>query len=195
MTFETPRGVEGPAPTKNRLRRLISRLPSLTPASRGMLTTGLILLFFLGFAATFFATQPAGFGGGGAAGVAVGIVVMIASAGGLGIVSVAPRPNPPPTLQERIATMAASLHESAGLVEQISTEVEAREKMVLAMEARAQAAEDSVRLNEEAAAAVSRILDVRFQKAEKRTRRDGVVGFIFGVVATYLITLLVHPLH
>src|ERR1700691_142880 len=167
MIIQPQEPTDDKEPIKRRSRWPISRLPALAPFHRGFLAFGCFLVLLLGVAEAAIANQP-GLNGGGVAGMVFGIFVVIVSVGGLGIVIVAPRPNPPPTLQERIAALADSMRRSAGLVEQVSAELEAREKVVLALEARAKAAEDSTRLNEEAAAALSQLLDVRLDRSEKR---------------------------
>ena len=87
----------------------------------------------------------------------------------------------------------------AAVVEQVSAELDARAAFVIRLEAEAKAAEALPALHQEAAAAVQRMLDAELGRSERRIRCDSVVigllGLVFGAAVTFMVTLLVHPLH
>lgn len=102
-------------------------------------------------------------------------------------------------LGTRLAQLAVSMRTSAKLVEQISAELDARAATAERLKSEAETAEAIARLHAAETEAVRRMLDAQMEGQARRIRRDairiGIAGFMAGVAATILVTLLVHPLH
>jgi hypothetical protein len=101
-------------------------------------------------------------------------------------------------LEIRLTELSNSMRSSASLVAQISAELEARAATVKKLQEEAASAETLASINKEQAQAVQRLLGAELQGSERRTHRrsliDGALYFIGGAAASFLITLLVHPL-
>lgn len=103
------------------------------------------------------------------------------------------------TIEERLEQLSGSMRSSARLVQQISAELEARAATAKQLQEEAQAAEALAGIHKEQADAIRRLMDVELTGSERRIRRDsliiGIGSFIAGGGVSFLVTLLVHPLH
>jgi hypothetical protein len=102
------------------------------------------------------------------------------------------------TLEQRLDDLAASMRNSAQIVQQVSTELEARAATAKRLKEEAEAAEALSRLHKEESDAIGRMLRAQLEGATREIRRDsikiGIVSFAGGAAASLLVTLLVHPL-
>jgi phosphoglycolate phosphatase-like HAD superfamily hydrolase len=104
-------------------------------------------------------------------------------------------------LEAMIEHLVRSMRESAGLVERVSSELEARRAVAARLQEEAKSAQEIARLNQAERDAVARLL--RAQLTEEITaqmRRNfrqstwlAVASFVAGAGASLAITLLVHP--
>jgi hypothetical protein len=103
------------------------------------------------------------------------------------------------SLEQRLDDLAASMRESAQIVQQVSAELEARAVTAKRLREEGEAAKALSRLHKEESEAVSRMLQAQLETATREIRRDsiriGIVSFAGGAAASFLVTLLVHPLH
>jgi hypothetical protein len=107
------------------------------------------------------------------------------------------------TLEERLEELSASMLRSARLVEQVSAELDARAVTARRLKEEAADAEQLAAQNKEQADAVRRLIRSEMTQelstAQRRIFRDSlrvaIGSFVVGVAATFLVTLLVHPLH
>ena len=106
---------------------------------------------------------------------------------------------PAASLDERLDRMAKSIRNSAGLVEEMSAELEVRATAARELEEKAKEAEALAALNKDQADAVQRLVDASVGSARKGIRRDsiviGIASFVAGAGVSLLVTLLVHPIH
>ena len=102
------------------------------------------------------------------------------------------------TLEQRLDDLAASMRNSAQIVQQVSTELEARAATAKRLKEEAETAEAISRLHKEESEAVRRMLDAQLETATRKIRSDslriGVASFVAGGGVSFLITLLVHPI-
>jgi hypothetical protein len=105
----------------------------------------------------------------------------------------------PKALEQRLGDLAASMRESARLVEQISAELDARATTARRLKEEAETAEAITRLHRDETAAIQRMLDTQLEEAARRIRSDSIkisiVSFFAGGAVTFAVTLLVHPIH
>jgi len=91
------------------------------------------------------------------------------------------------------------MRNSARLVEQVSSELEARAATAKRLKEEAETAEALAGLHKDQAEAVRRMLDAELVTTARRIRSDsikiGVASFVAGGGLTFVVTLLVHPLH
>jgi len=91
------------------------------------------------------------------------------------------------------------MRNSAKLVEQVSAELDARAATAKKLKEEAEAAEALAAINREQAEAIRRLMDTELEGTARRIRRDsiiiGIMSFIAGGGISFLVTLLVHPLH
>ena len=103
------------------------------------------------------------------------------------------------TLEERLDELSKSMRNSARLVEQVSSELEARAATAKRLKEEAETAEALAGLHKDQAEAVRRMLDAELVTTARRIRSDsikiGVASFVAGGGLTFVVTLLVHPLH
>lgn len=103
------------------------------------------------------------------------------------------------TLEQRLDDLAASMRDSAQIVQQVSAELGARAATAKRLREEAETAEALSRLHKEESDAVGRMLHAQLEGATREIRRDsikfGIVWFVSGAAASFLVTLLVHPLH
>lgn len=103
------------------------------------------------------------------------------------------------TLEDRLDELSKSMSQSARLVEQVTAELDARSAMAKRLKKEAEDAEALAKLHQEQADAIRRMMDAELAGSERRIRRDsvviGITSFIFGGGVSFLVTLLVHPLH
>lgn len=106
---------------------------------------------------------------------------------------------PQKRLEDRLEELSKSMRNSARLVEQVSAELDARAALAKQLQEEAEAAQALAALHKEQADAIRHLLDTELEGSEKRIRRDAIVigigSFIAGGGISFLITLLVHPLH
>jgi hypothetical protein len=102
------------------------------------------------------------------------------------------------TLEQRLDDLAASMHASAQIVQEVSAELEARAATAKSLKEEAETAEALSRLHKEESEAVSRMIHAQLETATREIRRDsikvGILSFVGGAAASLLVTLLVHPL-
>ncbi len=113
----------------------------------------------------------------------------------------------PLTLEGRLAQLTDLMGQSSILVEQVSAELDATAATARKLQEEAASAEALAAMNRDQAEAVRRLLDAELatKLAEnsagirKDVRKDalkiGLGSFVAGGGLTYLVTLLVHPLH
>jgi hypothetical protein len=105
----------------------------------------------------------------------------------------------PTTLEERLDELSKSMRQSARLVEQVSSELEARAATARRLQEEARTAEALATMHKEQADAVRRMLDAELVTQAKRIRGDsikiGIASFIAGGGLTLAVTLFVHPFH
>jgi hypothetical protein len=107
------------------------------------------------------------------------------------------------SLEQKIDLLLNSMKESASLVEQVSAELNAWALTAKRLQEEAEQAKALAALNEEQAAAMQRLVRAEMERELSSTRRDifrdsiriGVLSFIAGGLVSFLVTLLVHPLH
>ena len=103
------------------------------------------------------------------------------------------------TLEDRLEELSKSMRNSAKLVEQVSAELDTRAAIARKLKEEAETAEALAAINKEQAEAIRRLMDAELEGAARRIRRDsiviGIASFIAGGGVSFLITLLVHPLH
>jgi hypothetical protein len=103
------------------------------------------------------------------------------------------------TLEERLDELSKSMRQSAGLVQQVSAELEARAATARQLQKDAETAEALAALHKDQADAVRRTIDAELATAAKDIRSDsikiGVASFIAGGGLTVVVTLFVHPFH
>jgi hypothetical protein len=103
------------------------------------------------------------------------------------------------TLENRLEELSNSMRNSAKLVEQVSAELDARAATAKKLKEEAEAAEALAAINREQAEAIRRLMDTELEGTARRIRRDsiiiGIMSFIAGGGISFLVTLLVHPLH
>jgi hypothetical protein len=103
------------------------------------------------------------------------------------------------TLEYQLDELAESMRKSAGLVEQVESELEARAATARLLQENVEDARAFLALHPDAADAIRRMLDAQLATQAKGIRRDaiviGVASFVLGVLGAFLVTLLVHPLH
>jgi hypothetical protein len=89
--------------------------------------------------------------------------------------------------------------DSAALLEQITAEIELRASFAKEKQAEAEVAIAAASMNREQLQALQRVVRTEVSTEGNRGVRAalyvGVASFVFGVGATILITLFVHPLH
>ena len=111
------------------------------------------------------------------------------------------------TLEDRLAELADLMSRASTLGEQVSAELEARAATAQRLQDEAREAEELASINREQAEAIRRLMDAELAAKltengaaiRKDVRKDairiGVGAFVAGGGLTFLITLLVHPLH
>ncbi len=103
------------------------------------------------------------------------------------------------TIEARLTELSSSMRSSAGLVEELSAELDARKVAVRKLQEEAATAEALAELHKEQADAVRSVLDTQLKTSVRRIRGDsikiGVASFVAGGGVSFLVTLLVHPLH
>jgi septal ring factor EnvC (AmiA/AmiB activator) len=103
------------------------------------------------------------------------------------------------TLEDRLDELAESMRESARLVEQVESELEARAATARSLQENVEDAKAFLALHPEAEDAIHRMLGAELVTQAKGIRRDAIIigcaSFVFGVLGTVVVTLLVHPLH
>jgi hypothetical protein len=103
------------------------------------------------------------------------------------------------TLKERLEELSGSMRQSAKLVQQVEAELDARAATARRLKEEADTAEAVAALHKDQAETVRRMLDAELTVAGKRARSDNIKISIFSFVAsggvTFVVTLLVHPLH
>jgi hypothetical protein len=106
------------------------------------------------------------------------------------------------TLEGRLDELSKSMRHSARLarlVEQVSAELDARAATARRVNEEAEVAKALAELHREQADAVRRMLDAELKTAARGIRRDsiiiGLASFVSGAGVSFVVTLLVHPLH
>jgi hypothetical protein len=103
------------------------------------------------------------------------------------------------TLEDRLDELSKSMRDSARLVEQVSSELDARAATARRLKEEAQAAEALAGLHKEQTEAVRRMVNAELAGATRSIRKDsikiGIAAFVAGGGVTFAVTLLVHPLH
>jgi flagellar motility protein MotE (MotC chaperone) len=103
------------------------------------------------------------------------------------------------TLEERLDELAESMRRSARLVEEVTSELDARAATAKRLKEEAETAKALADLHREHTEAVRRMLDAELGGATRRIRRDsitiGIASFIAGGGVTFAITHLVRPVH
>jgi hypothetical protein len=103
------------------------------------------------------------------------------------------------TLEERLDELAKSMRQSARLVEQVSSELDARAATARRLQEEAKKAEALAALHRDQADAIRRMLDAELATQAKRIRGDsikiGIASFVAGGGLTLAVTLFVHPFH
>lgn len=106
---------------------------------------------------------------------------------------------PRETLEQQLGQLADSMRASARLVQQVSAELDARAATAKRLKEEVQTAEAAASLHKEQAEAISRMLEAQLSGQRRGTRMDTILITIAsafaGAAATYMVTLLVHPLH
>lgn len=106
---------------------------------------------------------------------------------------------PEPTLEERIQNLSAVMGQSAKLLEQITADIELRAAFAKEKKEEADLAIAAASLNQEQLQALQRVVRTEVTTESNRGIRAAVLAavfsFIFGVAATILVTLFVHPFH
>jgi hypothetical protein len=80
----------------------------------------------------------------------------------------------PKALEQQLDDLADSMRKSARLVEQISTELDARAATARRLKEEAETAEAVARLHKEETAAIQRMLDTQLEGAARRIRGDSI---------------------
>jgi len=103
------------------------------------------------------------------------------------------------TLEDRLDELSKSMRQSARLVEQVSAELDARAATARRLNEEAETAKALAELHREQADAVRRMLDVELKTQARGIRRDSIIigcaSFVAGGGVSFVVTLLVHPLH
>ena len=84
-------------------------------------------------------------------------------------------------------------------MEQVSAELDARAATAKKLKEEAEASKALAAINKEQAEAIRRLMDTQLEGTARSIRQDtiviGIGSFIAGGGVSFLITLLVHPLH
>jgi hypothetical protein len=103
------------------------------------------------------------------------------------------------TLEGRLDELAESMRRSARLVEQVSSDLDARAATARRLQEEAESAEALAALHKDQADAVRRMIDAELATSRRGTRRDTIMialgFFIAGGGLTLAVTLFVHPFH
>jgi HEAT repeat protein len=103
------------------------------------------------------------------------------------------------TLEDRLEELSKSMRNSAKIVEQVSAELDVRAATAKKLKEEADAAQALAEVNKDQVDAIRRLMDTELEGTARRIRRDsiviGIASFITGGGISFLITLLVHPLH
>jgi hypothetical protein len=103
-----------------------------------------------------------------------------------------------PTLEDRLDQLSKTMKESAQLLEQVSSEIAARALAAERIKEEAYAAERLAAFNDEAREAVARLVRSEVKADSRHMFRLGLLAnagfFLFGVLATITVALLIHPL-
>jgi hypothetical protein len=106
---------------------------------------------------------------------------------------------PSETLEDRLDELSKSMQNSARLVAQVSSELDARTAAVKKLQEDAKTAEALAGLHKEQADAFRRMIDEELAGTARRIRKDsitiGVASFVAGGGVSFAITLFVHPFH
>jgi hypothetical protein len=102
-------------------------------------------------------------------------------------------------LEQRLGELSDSMRSSAQMVQEISAELDARVTTAKRLKEEAETAEAISRLHKEESEAVRRMLDAQLETVAHKIRSDSirisVASFVAGAGVTYLVTLLVQPIH
>jgi len=103
------------------------------------------------------------------------------------------------TLEGRLDELSASMRKSAQLVQQVSAELDARAATARQLKEEAEAAQAIAALHKEQADAIRKMMDVELANSVRRIRSDsikiGVASFVAGGGVSFVVTLVVHPIH
>jgi len=91
------------------------------------------------------------------------------------------------------------MRKSAQLVQQVSAELDARAATARQLKEEAEAAQAIAALHKEQADAIRKMMDVELANSVRRIRSDsikiGVASFVAGGGVSFVVTLVVHPIH
>jgi hypothetical protein len=103
------------------------------------------------------------------------------------------------SVEDRLLELSKSMQDSARLMSEVTAELDARTITAKKLQDDAATAKAAAEINREQANAIRRMLDSELSNAARAIRTDsiriGIASFIAGGGVSFLITLLVHPMH